>query len=215
MKLISDIEDFGELRQSMEAYGIGSRVRKYLDKCVTFHSYIAPGLVIGVYMVDYALELLDARPGDRLYAVAETVKCVPDPLQVIAHCTIGNHRMRVLPYGKFAITLNRPSDKQLVEGVRVYLDPVKVSQYTTIHAWYSKSPRFDPETMIYSLLDEILKAGRQILSYERVLVKVPEKQKWHVMACRSCKEMVPDVTCVNGICEGCSPKAYYEKLDRT
>ena len=35
-------------------------------------------------MVDYALELLDATTEEKLFAVCETPKCLPDAPQVIA-----------------------------------------------------------------------------------------------------------------------------------
>ncbi|MDD1712822.1 MAG: FmdE family protein, partial [Methanoregulaceae archaeon] len=199
MKALSQTHDFGKLRKNMDAYGLTARLQDHLNKCITFHTHLAPGLVIAVFMVDYALELLDADPGERLHAVAETSKCVPDPLQVITRCTIGNHRLRVMPYGKFAITLNPQSEEPVVDGVRVFVDSEKAGGYSIISSWYTKDPKFNPETMVYPLLDEILKAGRQILSYERVRVKVPKKEKWQAITCNSCGEMIPDTMQVNNI----------------
>ena len=66
--------------------------------------------------------ILGASPGDRLYAVCETRKCAPDPIQVILGCTAGNKGLLVLPIGRFALTLNRPSDGPTADGVRVYVD---------------------------------------------------------------------------------------------
>lgn len=211
MKALSRTYDLGNLRKNMDAYGITGQVQDYLNRCITFHTHLAPGLVIAVFMVDYALELLGAKPGDRLHAVAETSKCVPDPLQIITKCTIGNHRLRILPYGKIAITLNPHSEKASVDGVRVYVDSEKVKQFPIITSWYMKTPDFRGETMVYPLLDEILKAGRQILSYERVTVRIPKKQKWDASICTSCGEMVPDFLCEDGKCEGCRPDSYYER----
>jgi len=57
-------------------------------------------LVLGAFMVDLALEKLGAKPGDRLYAVSESPKCLPDAVQVITHCTYGNHRLRVINTGR-------------------------------------------------------------------------------------------------------------------
>ena len=39
------------------------RYRTSFTRCISFHTITAPGLFIGVFMVDYALELLDAQPG--------------------------------------------------------------------------------------------------------------------------------------------------------
>lgn len=117
-------------------------------RCIDFHTFAAPGLLVGgVYMVDYALELLESPPrGKKIYAVCETTKCLPDALQVIAHCTTGNHRLRVLPIGKFALTVNGPADAPYVNGTRVFVDGAKIERYPTFALWYTKDPLFDPRT---------------------------------------------------------------------
>lgn len=201
---------FGDLRQSMDAYGISPDLQKMFTRCIAFHTVTAPGLFIGVFMVDYALELLRVHPGEKLYAIAETYKCIPDPLQVMAGCTFGNHRLQVIPVGKFAITVNRPSDNEIVEGIRVYVDREKLLDYRIIWAWYTHSPGFQSGTMIFPLIDEILKAGRNILSYQRVLVHVPPKQSWNSVPCTSCGEMVPDTFLEGDHCRGCGSLSYYE-----
>lgn len=212
MKYASDTRPEGNLRESMDAYGISSALQDQFTRCMTFHTVTAPGLFIGVFMVDYALELLGAHPGERLYAIAETYKCVPDPVQVMAGCTFGNHRLQVIPVGKFALTMNRPSYSPTVEGVRVYVDAKKLKEYRVLNAWYTHSPGFNSETMIYPLIDEILKAGRGILSHQRVRVKVPPKQTWKSVSCSACGEMVPDIMLEGNQCRGCSSMSYYEVI---
>jgi len=200
---------FHEMRESMDAYGLPPALQEQFTRCISFHTVTAPGLFIGVFMVDYALELLGARHGEKLYAVAETYKCIPDPVQVMAGCTFGNHRLQVIPIGKFALTMNRPSEKEVIEGVRVFVDAEKLRKYRIINAWYTHSPGFDSGTMVYPLIDEILKAGRDILSFQRVLVKVPLKESWISMKCTCCGEMVPDIAFEGDHCKGCGSMSYY------
>lgn len=212
MKYASDSRPEGNLRESMDAYGISSALQDQFTRCITFHTVTAPGLFIGVFMVDYALELLGARPGERLYAVAETYRCVPDPVQVMAGCTFGNHRLQVVPVGKYALTMNRPSDKPTTDGVRVYVDANRLKKYRVLNAWYTHSTGFNSGTMIYPLIDEILKAGRDILSNQRVRVHVPIKQSWKSVSCGSCNEVVPDILMEGDICRGCGKMSYYEVI---
>ncbi len=199
-----------EMRESMDAYGISPALQEQFTRCSSFHTVTAPGLFIGVFMVDYALELLGARHGEKLYAVAETYKCIPDPIQVMAGCTFGNHRLQVVPIGKFALTMNRPSEKDAIEGVRVYVNAEKLKKFRIINAWYTHSPGFDSGTMIYPLIDEILKAGRDILSYQRVIIRVPPKSSWKSVRCGTCGEMVPDIALDGDQCKGCGSLSYYE-----
>jgi formylmethanofuran dehydrogenase subunit E len=203
-----------ELNARMKDYDVDPRVREYLNRCIAFHSFPAPGLLIGAFMVDYALELLGASPDEKLYAVCETHKCAPDALQVIAHATYGNNRLRIVNVGKFAITVNRGSDANVTEGVRVYVDTKKLARYPTIHTWFTNSPDFNKKTMNNQLFDEIFSAGRTILSSERVRVKVEQKKKWKSVTCPKCGEMVPDYSVgADGLCTACGPMGYYEKIE--
>jgi formylmethanofuran dehydrogenase subunit E len=200
-----------DLTVMMRRADIPPRLREEFLRTIEFHTYPAPGLLIGVFMVDHAFDLIEAKRGEKLYAVSETSKCAPDPLQVIAHCTAGNHRLRVIPYGRFAITLNRPSDGPLAEGVRVFLDPRKLAAFPLILRWFMNDPLFKPGTDMALLLQEIFSAGRNILSSEGVKVQVHPRQKWHQAQCRCCGEMVPEDLLKDGMCTGCSPAAYYKK----
>lgn len=196
----------------MDAHSISTLLQEYFERCIDFHTYPAPGLLIGVFMVDYALELVGADRGEKLYAVCETHKCAPDPLQVILHCTYGNHRLRVIPMGRFAMTLNRPSSEHSTEGIRVFVDPGKIEKFPLIKAWFSNDPSFNQRLQAVPLIDEIFKAGRDILSAERVRVKVTPKQKWKSGKCRVCGEMVPQDLLEKDVCIGCGPNVYYERV---
>lgn len=200
-----------EIQSLMDAHAISPLLQDYFKRCIEFHTYPAPGLLIGVFMVDYAVELLGATPGEKLYSVCETQKCAPDPLQVILHCTYGNHRLRIIPMGRFAMTLNRPSTEPFTEGIRVFIDPGKLETYPLINSWFTNDPSFNPRVKALPLMDEIFRAGRDILSTEKVLVQVTPKQKWQSGKCRVCGEMVPADLLHDGVCIGCGPDAYYHK----
>lgn len=195
-----------------ESVAITPHLHESISRCIAFHGYPAPGLLIGVFMVDLAFELLGANPDDRLYGVCETRKCAPDALQVLAHCTVGNSRLRVLPIGRFAITMNLFSKEPVVEGVRVFVDSTKLEGHPFIKAWYMHSPNFDKRTQEASLLEEIMAVRRGILSHERVRLKVIPKGNWHPETCPSCGELIPHDMFVNGVCAGCGALAYYERI---
>jgi formylmethanofuran dehydrogenase subunit E len=202
---------WADIEAKIDQQGLDSELKESFRRSVEFHDYAAPGLLIGVFMVDYALELLGASADEKLYSVCETYKCLPDPLQVMVHCTIGNHRLRVIPIGKFAITMNRPSNDPSIAGVRVFIDGDKIEDYPTLAAWFTKDPCFDPRYMGPTLIAEIFQARRDILSYEWVLVKVPHRSSWKAAVCPLCGEMVPDDLLIDGICSDCRSKSYYEK----
>jgi formylmethanofuran dehydrogenase subunit E len=200
-----------ELSTRMAACGVGPDLMAAIHQCVAFHTSPAPGVLIGAFMVDYAIELLGVTADMKLYGVCETPKCAPDALQVIAHCTTGNNRLRVIPIGKFAITLNAATVEPTAEAVRVYLDRKKLEKFPVIDVWYANSPCFDKPTMKDTLQEEIFRAGREILSFERVRVAVSGKRKWQPVTCPCCGDSVPDYLFGDGRCHGCGSMSYYEK----
>ncbi len=196
----------------MDACNIPPQLQEQVWQLSSFHTYAAPGILIGAFMVDYALELLGVSPDQKLYGVCETPKCLPDALQVMARCTTGNNRLKVVPIGKFAITLNGPSDKEMADAVRVYLDLEKMKNYPTLDLWYSNSPAFDKRTMGDKLRDDIFRAGRDLLSFEKVRFPVRAKKKWKSVTCPVCGETVPDYLVVDGRCGACGSMKYYERI---
>lgn len=200
-----------KLETLMDNYGTEERIREYIRRCVSFHGFAPPGLLIGVFMVDLALEELGASPNEKLYAVAETPKCAPDAVQVVTSATMGNSRLRIIETGKFSITLNRGSTEERADGIRVYVDATKIRRYPTLDLWYTNDPRYksvDEKDRVY---DEILQAGRSILSWERVKVSVPQKAVWQAVQCPVCKEMVPDYLVEDGVCTSCAGASYYDR----
>jgi formylmethanofuran dehydrogenase subunit E len=200
------------LKCVMDTHHIPQKLQEQVQQLSAFHTYAAPGILIGSFMVDYALELQKLTPDQKLYGVCETPKCLPDALQVMARCTTGNNRLRIVPIGKFAITINGPSDKETTEAIRVYVDLKKLKNYPVIDTWYANSPAYDKHTMADELQDEIFRAGRDILSFEKVRVDVRSKKKWKSVTCPGCGETVPDYLVVNGHCGGCGPMKYYQEI---
>ena len=147
-----------------DAWGGAYTIEQYRNKIESFHGYPAPGLFIGGKMVDMALSRL---PEGRLFdAISETGNCLPDAIQVLTPCTIGNGWLRVFTFGKFALSLY---DKQTGRGVRVYLDPEKLSGWKEIDSWFfRKIPKAQQDRD--ALESEIFRAGDQIL--EAVAVQV-------------------------------------------
>jgi formylmethanofuran dehydrogenase subunit E len=202
-------EDFNT---RMNACGLSPKMKDYMNRVVKFHDSPAPGALIGVFMVDFALELLGVTPGEKLFAVCETPKCAPDALQVIANITTGNNRLRIIPIGKFAMTVNAATTNPTAESVRVYIDLEKLKRYPVIDMWYANSPEYNTSTMDIPLQEEIFRAGCGILSFERVRVNVTPKRKWKSVICPCCGDSKPDYLMESDRCGGCGSMKYYEKI---
>ncbi|MGZ4894381.1 MAG: FmdE family protein [Halobacteriota archaeon] len=200
-----------DLDALMERNKTEERIRKYVRQCTTFHGFAPPGLLIGVFMVDLALDKLGAEPNEKLYAVSETSKCAPDAVQVITHATIGNKQLRIIESGRFSITLNRPSSGSVTEGIRVYVDMAKIADYPVLYLWFTNDPAYKHVTDKDTIYDEILRGGRDMLSWESVEVLVSQKKQWVAVTCKICGEPVPDYLVENGRCMTCAATKNYEK----
>ena len=146
-----------------------------------FHGYLSPGVVIGVFMMNYACEILGCGFEEDLFVTTETSNCIPDAATALANCTIGNKRLRIANYGKMALTMTKRGDSN---GVRIILDPKKTIRHPTIHSWYLN----ERDVAHGEVLDELLKAGRDILSFEYVRIVITQQGKKEVVLCLECSE---------------------------
>lgn len=147
-----------------DAWGGAYTFEQYKKKIESFHGYPAPGLLIGGKMVDMVLSLL---PAGRLFnAITETGNCLPDAIQVLTPCTIGNGWLQVMDFGKFALVLY---DKQSGKGVRVSLDSDAVVAWKKIDSWFFRTqPKAQQDRS--ALESEIYRAGNRILQAVAVQV---------------------------------------------
>lgn len=169
-----------------------------------FHGFPAPGVVIGTFMVDYAQEHI--RPGVEADAIVETLRCLPDAVQLFTPCTLGNGWMRVLDWDRFALT---PYDRASRRGYRVWLDAQKAAAYPAIYDWFLK--RLPKHALpLDTLLKSVFEARRAVLSFRPVLVndffRRPKKES--VGLCPGCGEAFDPRA--GDCCKGCLHGGYFK-----
>jgi len=180
---------------------------EYLHLVKSFHGNLAPGLIIGGFIVDLAMKHLPE--GQFFDAVCETPVCLPDAVQILTPCTIGNGWLSIVPFGKFAVTLY---EKYTGKGVRVYLDTKKLNDWPEIRDWYLKKKKKheqNPEV----LLAQIKEAGHGLLSIQHVQVepeKVRRKKLGPVEVCPVCGEAYPARD--GGRCRSCQGDTPYKDV---
>ncbi len=161
---------------------------EYLHLVKSFHGNLAPGLIIGGFIVDLAMKHLPE--GEFFDAVCETPVCLPDAVQILTPCTIGNGWLSIVPFGKFAVTLY---EKYSGRGVRVYLDTEKLNKWPEVRDWYLKKKKKSEQNPDL-LLKQIKEAGHGLLSIQRVQIepeKVRRKKMGPVGVCPGCGEAYP------------------------
>ena len=101
-----------------------------------FHGFRSPGILLGALMVEAALKEVGTTP--YLNMVTETIVCLPDAVQLLTPCTIGNGFLQVLDWGKFALTAY---DRKTLTGIRVWLNYDALAGYPEIYGWFERSPK--------------------------------------------------------------------------
>jgi formylmethanofuran dehydrogenase subunit E len=181
---------------------------EYLHLVKSFHGNLAPGLIIGGFMVDLALKNLPE--GEFFDALCETPVCLPDAVQILTPCTIGNGWLTILDFGRFAVTLY---EKRGGEGVRVFLDTDKLEQWPEIAGWYFKRKK-KHEQDLDALLARIKEAGHGLLSVQKVRLepeKVRRKKLGPVGICPVCGESYP--LAHGDRCRNCGGESPYLEID--
>lgn len=169
-----------------------------------FHGNRAPGILLGGVMVDWAIELLAQK--ENLIAVSETKWSLPDAIQLVTPCTIGNGRLIVLNWGKMGLSLF--SQKQHA-GYRIWLDLVKTRRVPSIYNWHMRLP--PPHSISKEqLVADILIAGRSILSWRAIPITrfVDISHSPTMAVCSQCNEAYPEDQ--GDLCLSCQGNSYYE-----
>ena len=176
---------------------------EYVHLVKSFHGSLAPGLLIGGFMVDLAMKNLPE--GELFDAICETQVCLPDAVQLLTPCTIGNGWLKVFDFGLFALALY---NKETGEGVRVYLDLKKLERWPEAKSWFFKfKPKKEQDSVL--LISQLKEAGHDLLSFRPVRVEpksLQRQKKGSIGICPACNEAYPVIhgdSCRS--CQGESP----------
>lgn len=180
-------------------------LEEYEKRITEFHGNLAPGLIIGGFMVDLVLKKL---PKDKFYdVICESMKCLPDAIQILTPCSVGNGWLKILKIGRFAMTF---FDKETGEGLRAYLDTEKLKKYPAINEWFFKlKPKHEQDSD--ALFAAIRAAGAEIISLQKVTVdtNITKKKKGSKIAiCAKCNESYPG-TDKGNLCKVCNAEISY------
>jgi len=191
-------------KSSSEITICGRTYDEYIGMVEDFHGHIAPGMALGGIMVDMAYRNLPQ--GEFFDAICETRACLPDAIQILTPCTVGNGWLKIINMGRFALSL---FEKYTGDGVRVYLDNRKLDDWPELKAFFFKlKPKKEQDSEV--LMGEISLAHTSIFGVQRVVVNldsIPSPHQGSVVVCPSCGESYPEKD--GEICLGCQGEAPY------
>ena len=184
----------------------GKPLNDFLNLIRRFHGWQAPGLVLGGFMVDWARELVGSRI--EADAIVETRHCLPDAVQLLTPCTIGNGWLQVLDWDKFALTLY---DRRRLKGYRVWLDLDKAAAFPNIYNWYLKRVA-KRDLPLDILLEKIIHANRTVLSTRpiRMVSHFRRQKKGAIGICPLCGEAY--ALAQGNRCTACQGGHYCQRL---
>ncbi|NTV90362.1 MAG: trehalose-binding protein [Clostridiales bacterium] len=188
----------------------GLSFEEYIEKIEKFHGAIAPGLVLGGFMVSIAKEYFEDERS--FYSYAESGQCLPDALQLLTPCTWGNSRLKVLDLGRYAIVLY---DKNEGNGIRVFVDTKALDKWKNIKEWYFKLVPKDKQDLD-ALLSEMKQAGRELYGIQKIKVDskyLGKKKMGPTGVCPLCGEAYP--LSHGSICRGCREPLPYNLTEQT
>ena len=94
--------------------------QELIEKTVSFHGHLCPGLAIGMRVAELALNKWGSPDKADLVAIVETDMCGVDAIQFITGCTFGKGNLIHKDYGKMAFNFY---DRNRNEGFRAVLKP--------------------------------------------------------------------------------------------
>jgi len=180
-------------------------IERFCRQVEAFHGHIAPGVVVGGFMVHLAKSYIPA--GVLFNAISETASCLPDAIQLLTPCTIGNGWLKILDFGRYAVTFY---DKKSGRGFRVFLVPERIHEHSEIGAWFFKlKPKNEQNTEL--LMAQIKSAGETLCAVQPVQVQREffEKQsKGKIAICPVCQEGYPVKD--GWVCKACQGESPYD-----
>jgi formylmethanofuran dehydrogenase subunit E len=186
-------------------------IEEFINRVRSFHGHPAPGIIIGGFMVHLAQT--QTPEGVLFDAISETSACLPDAIQILTPCTVGNGWLKIVNLGRFALSLY---DKYHGDGFRVFLAPDKLEKWPEIKDWFLKL-KSRTEQNREDILSQIKKAGVEICGVSPVQIKpefLKKRDKGKIVICPSCKEAYPlqdGNICL--ACQGNSPYIISEHPD--
>lgn len=189
------------------------RLAALLQQSAALHAHLCPRQVLGVRMGLLGGRLLGLdvpQTGKRLLAFVETDGCAADGVAVATGCTVGHRTLRVIDFGKVAVTL---VDTQTERAVRIAPSPHSRTQALD-YAPEARS-RWHAQLAAYQIMpdDELLIARPVVLrlSLEALLSKPGRR-----VTCEACgEEIINEREVVHEgtvLCRACAGERYYDPL---
>jgi formylmethanofuran dehydrogenase subunit E len=144
--------------------------------------------------------------GTLFNAICETTVCLPDAIQLLTPCTVGNGWVKIMNLGRFALSLY---DKDQGNGFRVFVHPKKLDNWSEIKNWFFKiKPKAEQNMQL--LMAQIKEAGETLCGIHPIRVRpelIKKEKRGEIVICSGCQEAYPARD--GEVCRGCQGQSPY------
>ena len=81
-----------------------------IDRAVSFHGHMCPGLALGLRAAEWALQNMGCANDEDIVTITETDMCAVDAIQALVGCTFGKGNLIYRDMGKIAFSFYRRLD---------------------------------------------------------------------------------------------------------
>jgi formylmethanofuran dehydrogenase subunit E len=190
-----------------------AQLKNLLAQTAAMHKHLCPRQVLGVRMgmVAAGLFALDLpQKNKRLLAFVETDGCFADGVSVATGCTLGHRTMRLVDYGKVAVTFADTKD-----GRAVRLSPLAEVRKLAAEAAPDAANRWQAQLAAYQTLPTDAMFRIQEVRLDLDLATVIGKPGQRV-ACATCGEEILNQRAVErdgrALCRSCAGESYWSAI---
>jgi formylmethanofuran dehydrogenase subunit E len=183
----------------------GMDLKDYLIEMEEFHGGRSPGMLVGAVLLDAAMARMTQT--EALGVVAETINCLPDAIQLLTPCTVGNGWLRIFNWSKFAITAY---DRTTFKGVRAWLVAEAIPDWPAVHQWFNRPDPLKGMPPFDELAESFLAGRHALVDTSEALVldsKLRDDHPKETGLCPQCRESYP--LSWGDRCPACQGMAYY------
>ena len=178
----------------------------FVKKVNDFHGHICTGIVLGTRMTLAAMRYLDIDPRGakkNLIAYTEIDRCMTDAVMIITGCSLGRRSLKLVDYGKFAMTLINQGTGKSVRA-------------TVIENFSRKEDMEETKRIIAAIPDE------RLIKLQDVQVTITKYDMpgfpLKTAVCSVCGEQIMDGREMDRkgtvLCRGCADGTYYRDISK-
>ena len=194
-----------QITQELKAFGY--ELPEDLNRCISFHGHLCPGLLHGYVVARHAARTLGVDPSldEEVVTICENSSCAVDAMQVLLGTTIGKGNLQFKNHGKMVFTIfSRDTERAIRysrQGYYSYKGEHR-DEFRKLEQLHNSGNITRGEKRRKKMLQALDLIGRpieELFRVQEVDVPVPEFARIeHSVRCAQCGELTMESRMVTG-----------------